>query len=46
MGIGLAIVTAAVQRHDGSLRIKSTPGIGTEVTLELPPSRVRQNAID
>lgn len=46
MGIGLAIVKAAVQRHGGSLRIRSTPGVGTEVTLELPPSRVRQHAID
>ena len=46
MGIGLAIARAAIELHDGSLLIRSKPGVGTEVTLELPPSRVRRDAID
>jgi len=46
MGIGLAIAKAAVELHEGSLVIRSAPGAGTDVTFKLPPSRVRQNAID
>lgn len=35
-GLGLAIVKHIVERHRGELRIDSTPGQGTEVTVALP----------
>jgi len=35
-GLGLAIVKHIVERHRGSLEIKSTVGIGTSVTVRLP----------
>jgi two-component system phosphate regulon sensor histidine kinase PhoR len=35
-GLGLAIVKHIVERHRGSLEIKSTLGVGTSVTVRLP----------
>jgi two-component system phosphate regulon sensor histidine kinase PhoR len=35
-GLGLAIVKHIVERHRGSLDIKSTVGVGTNVTVRLP----------
>lgn len=35
-GLGLAIVKHIVERHRGELRIDSTPGQGTEVSVSLP----------
>ena len=35
-GLGLAIVKHIVERHRGSLDIKSTLGVGTTVTVRLP----------
>jgi signal transduction histidine kinase len=35
-GLGLSIVKAIVQAHGGSVRITSTPGHGTTVTVHLP----------
>ncbi len=35
-GVGLALCNAIVARHGGSLRIASTPGEGTTVTVMLP----------
>ena len=35
-GLGLAIVKHIVERHKGSLEIKSTPGMGTAVSVRLP----------
>jgi two-component system phosphate regulon sensor histidine kinase PhoR len=35
-GLGLAIVKHVIERHRGSLEIKSTIGVGTSVTVQLP----------
>lgn len=35
-GIGLSIVHRVIQRHGGSIRANSTPGVGTCFTIELP----------
>jgi two-component system phosphate regulon sensor histidine kinase PhoR len=35
-GLGLAIVKHIIERHRGSLDIKSTLGVGTSVTVKLP----------
>jgi len=35
-GLGLAIVKHIVERHKGTLDIRSTPGAGTEVIVRLP----------
>jgi two-component system phosphate regulon sensor histidine kinase PhoR len=37
-GLGLAIVKHIVERHRGELRIESSPGEGTEVTVAIPAS--------
>ena len=42
-GLGLALVNALIEQHNGSLRIESEEGLGTEVTIEIPlrqPERV------
>ena len=36
-GIGLALVKAIVERHNGDVSVESAPGQGTTVTLRLPP---------
>jgi two-component system, OmpR family, phosphate regulon sensor histidine kinase PhoR len=35
-GLGLAIVKHIVERHRGTLEIRSSPGLGTEVRVRLP----------
>lgn len=35
-GLGLAIVKHIIERHKGSLEIRSTPGVGTSVSVRLP----------
>ena len=35
-GMGLALTYAIVNEHSGKINIKSTPKIGTEITVELP----------
>lgn len=35
-GLGLVIVKAIVDQHDGEIDIKSLPGRGTTVTIRLP----------
>lgn len=37
-GLGLAIVAATVAAHDGSVSLRSAPGAGTTVRIELPLS--------
>lgn len=39
-GLGLAIVKHALQRHDGTLQIQSTEGVGSTFTCHFPRSRV------
>ncbi len=36
-GLGLAMVYGMIQRHQGSVDIESTPGIGTSFRLTFPP---------
>ncbi|MEQ8268071.1 MAG: CHASE2 domain-containing protein [Parvibaculum sp.] len=40
-GLGLSLVKAYMKLHQGALRIESTPGKGTTVTLGFPPGRVQ-----
>lgn len=35
-GLGLAIVHNIIEAHGGEIRVESTPGKGTDVTLRLP----------
>jgi signal transduction histidine kinase len=45
-GLGLAIVAAIARAHGGSASIRSTPGVGTTVTLAVPgPLRAEQHPI-
>jgi two-component system sensor histidine kinase BaeS len=39
-GLGLAIVRDIVEAHGGKVAVASTPGVGTEVRLSLPPPTV------
>jgi signal transduction histidine kinase len=38
-GLGLALVRALAERHEGSMRIESEEAVGTTVTIELPIHR-------
>ena len=42
VGLGLAIVYGIIERHHGTIDVKSKPGGGTVFTIELP---VRQPAV-
>ncbi len=48
-GLGLSVVRGLVGLHDGQIRIESSPGQGTKVTVRLPientAHRVRANAM-
>ncbi len=35
-GLGLSISFGIIQKHDGELSVKSTPGVGTTFTIKLP----------
>ena len=41
VGLGLPLVKNLTELHDGTLRLASTPGKGTSVTLNFPASRLR-----
>ena len=45
-GLGLAIVSELVKLHKGSIRIRSTPGAGTTVTITLPAGREKKERKD
>jgi two-component system, cell cycle sensor histidine kinase PleC len=39
-GLGLPLAVRLIELHGGALDIESTPGVGTTVTVRLPPGRV------
>lgn len=43
-GLGLAIVRAIAEAHDGSVRVESTPGRGATFVMELPVTRMGDDA--
>jgi two-component system phosphate regulon sensor histidine kinase PhoR len=43
-GLGLAIVKHVLQRHGGSLEVRSAPGEGSTFTCHFPPERIRPAA--
>ncbi len=43
-GLGLPIVKGLIAAHGGSVRLESSVGVGTSVTISLPPERVRARA--
>lgn len=45
-GLGLTIVKQAVRRHDGKLKIESSPGMGSEFRCVFPMARVLRAADD
>ena len=44
-GLGLPLTKALVELHDGTLNITSEVGVGTTVTITLPPTRVLQQSM-
>ncbi len=40
-GLGLPLSKALVELHDGRLELESEVGVGTTVTVWLPPERIR-----
>jgi two-component system, cell cycle sensor histidine kinase PleC len=43
-GLGLSLAKSLIERHGGSIAIKSAPGKGTTVTLIFPPERTLHEA--
>ena len=44
-GLGMAMIYGLVQQHEGTIKVRSTPGLGTTVTIGLPLAEVSvQNA--
>jgi signal transduction histidine kinase len=35
-GLGMAIVYGIIQDHKGDIHVESSPGVGTEFTIDLP----------
>ncbi len=44
-GLGLPLTKALVELHEGTLNITSEVGVGTTVTITLPPTRVLQQSM-
>ena len=44
-GLGLPLTKALVELHDGTLTITSQVGVGTTVTITLPPTRILQQSM-
>jgi cell cycle sensor histidine kinase DivJ len=44
-GLGLSLVKGLVALHSGTMSIESEPGLGTKVTVSLPVSRPKQEAV-
>ena len=42
-GLGMAIVYGIIQDHQGDIRVESSPGVGTEFTIDLPVRHQRAN---
>jgi two-component system, NtrC family, sensor kinase len=42
-GLGMAIVYGIIQDHQGDIQVESTPGVGTEFTIEVPLRHQRSN---
>jgi signal transduction histidine kinase len=40
-GLGLNLVKRIAEAHDGTVTVKSEPGVGTEFTLRIPPAPAR-----
>jgi PAS domain S-box-containing protein len=45
-GIGLSLVKALVEAHDGSITVKSAPELGSEFTVELPVKLAKSTSVD
>ena len=41
-GLGLNLVKRIAEAHDGTVTVKSEPGVGTEFTLRIPPAPARR----
>ena len=44
-GLGLATAYSIVKAHGGSLDVRSEPGVGTTLTIQIPASRRRTDAV-
>ena len=43
VGLGLSIVKALMEQHDGTVHLESAPNVGTCLTLHLPETRCRRD---
>lgn len=45
-GLGLSIVRAIAEAHDGSVHVQSTEGVGTTFEIAIPAAADRENVLD